>query len=163
MLSYFSEHLSALRECSICFAARRQSISALQTFDDHLRLAVSNCPMLSTQVSLTPNGYRPLYQSSTEVWGIRMVVSLALPAFLAFAASTLDLQTQILASFPCPSDSFLDLYLSSWYTSAGLRHGGKPLIWDVTVTVVSTLAKSLCRQSSNWCGVGSGNGSSAKG
>ena len=43
MRLYFLEFFSALQEYSICFAARRRStISALQTFDDHLRLAVSN-------------------------------------------------------------------------------------------------------------------------
>jgi len=51
--------------------------------------------------------------------GIRRAASLALPAFLASAASTSSLQDSILALIPCPSDSFFDTYLQSWSSSFG--------------------------------------------
>ena len=65
--------------------------------------------------------------------GIRRVTSLAASAFLASAASTLVLQEQILAQFSCPTDSFLDSYLSCWSTSAGPPPDplpGKQSFWD---------------------------------
>ena len=50
--------------------------------------------------------------------GIRRVCSLALPAFLASAASTLHLQENILSGCAC-SDSVLRTYLSEWSSSFG--------------------------------------------
>jgi len=86
-------------------------VSALQTFDGHLRLAVSNITNSGLSDTQWIQASLPIKYGGL---GIRRVVSLALPVFLAAAASNFDLQTQILASFFCPSDSFLDLYLSSW-------------------------------------------------
>ena len=79
-------------------------VSALQTFDDHLRLAVSNITNSGLSDTQWIHASLPIKYGGL---GIRRVVSLALPAFLVSATSTLDLQTQIQASFPCPSD-FLD-------------------------------------------------------
>jgi len=65
--------------------------------------------------------------------GIRRVSSLANPAFLASAASTLSLQDQILALSPCSTDQFLNSYLSCWSTSAGPLSAplpGKQSFWD---------------------------------
>ena len=64
---------------------------------------------------------------------IRRVTSLAASAFLASAASTSVLQEQILAQFPCQTDSSLDSYLSSWSTIAGPPRdplSGKQSFWD---------------------------------
>jgi len=46
--------------------------------------------------------------------GVRRVSSLAILAFLVSAASTLPLQDDILSLCPCPTDTFLDQYLSIW-------------------------------------------------
>ena len=46
--------------------------------------------------------------------GIRSVSSLALPAFAASAASTLSLQTDILADCAFSNNNFLQTYLATW-------------------------------------------------
>jgi len=98
--------LSVHQECSIWCASANNS--ALEKFDDHLRSnsALSDAQWLQASMPIK------------HCLGIRRVTSLAAPAFLASVASTLVLQEQILAQFPCPTDSFLDSYLSSWSTSA---------------------------------------------
>jgi len=50
---------------------------------------------------------------------IRRVTSLALPAFVASAASTLSLQADILAGCAVLDSNFLDLYLTRWMTQFG--------------------------------------------
>jgi len=65
--------------------------------------------------------------------GFRMVSSLAVPAFLASAASTLPLQEDILSLYASPTDSFLQQYLSTWSSSAGIPPDllpGKQSFWD---------------------------------
>ena len=65
--------------------------------------------------------------------GLRQVCSLAIPAFLASAASTLSLQDSILAAHPCDAESaFLD-YIEKWSTSFGTPSeplSGKQSYWD---------------------------------
>ena len=51
--------------------------------------------------------------------GIRRVTSLALPAFVASAASTLSLQADILAECAVTDSNFLDSYLTHWSTQFG--------------------------------------------
>jgi len=51
--------------------------------------------------------------------GVRRVSSLALPAFLASAASTLPLQVDILAECANSDNDFLQTYLSDWSTKFG--------------------------------------------
>jgi len=51
--------------------------------------------------------------------GIRRVTSLALPAFVASAASTLSLQADILAGCAVLDSNFLDSYLMRWSTQFG--------------------------------------------
>jgi len=51
---------------------------------------------------------------------VRRVKPVAISAFLASAASTLPLQEDILSLCPSPTDSFLEQYLSTWSSSAGL-------------------------------------------
>jgi hypothetical protein len=66
--------------------------------------------------------------------GVRRVSSLALPAFLASAASTLSLQDAILIKSPCPADSFVDMCLASWSSVHGLLpaapRSSKQSVWD---------------------------------
>jgi len=105
---------------------------ALDVFDSHLRSAlcrianVDISDMEWTQASL-PIRYGGL--------GIRKVRSLALPAYLASAASTSDLQTSILSACSCTSDSFHDSYLSLWQSTFGPLApspglSGKQSFWD---------------------------------
>jgi len=61
--------------------------------------------------------------------------SLARSAFLASAASTLDLQSQILSASSCTIDSHFDSYLSVWQAAHGSMSSSDPLpdkqsIWD---------------------------------
>jgi len=51
--------------------------------------------------------------------GVRHVSSLALPAFLASAASTLSLQADILADCACSDNDSLHSYLSDWSSAFG--------------------------------------------
>ena len=51
--------------------------------------------------------------------GIRRVTSLALPAFVASAASTLSLQADILADCAALDSNFLYVYLTRWSTQFG--------------------------------------------
>lgn len=51
--------------------------------------------------------------------GIRRVTSLALPAFVASAASTLSLQSDILADCASSDNNYLHLYLSTWSMQFG--------------------------------------------
>jgi len=51
--------------------------------------------------------------------GIRRVTSLALPAFVASAASTLSLQADILANCAVLDSNFLRVYLTRWSTQFG--------------------------------------------
>jgi len=51
--------------------------------------------------------------------GVRRVSSLALPAFLTSAASTLFLQGDIFAGCTCSEDSSLQSYLSDWSSAFG--------------------------------------------
>ena len=105
--------------------------SALEKFDDHLRLAVTSITNSVLSDAQWLQASMPIKHGGL---GIRRVTSLAAPAFLAsVASSTLVLQEQILAQFLCPTDSFLDSYLSSWSTSAGPPPDpfpGKQVFWD---------------------------------
>ena len=60
------------------------------------------------------------------------VSSLAIPAFLASAVSTLPLQEYILSLCTSNTDSFLEQYLSMWSSSAGIPPDplpGKQSFW----------------------------------
>jgi len=54
-----------------------------------------------------------------EGLGIRCVTSLALPAFVASAASTLSLQSDILADCASSDNKYLHSYLSTWSMQFG--------------------------------------------
>ena len=65
--------------------------------------------------------------------GVRRVSSLALPAFLASAASTLSLQVDILAECPNFNNDFLQNSLSDWLIKFGNVPDilpGKQPFWD---------------------------------
>jgi len=67
--------------------------------------------------------------------GVREVHSLARPAYLASAASTLDLQTSVLTACPCATDSHFESHLSSWQADGGILPTSDPLppkqsFWD---------------------------------
>ena len=105
---------------------------SLDVFDSHLRSALSRIANVDisdtewTQASL-PIRYGGL--------GIRKVRSLALPAYLASAASTSDLQSLILSSCSCTTDTFYDSYLSLWQSTFGplapsSALSGKQSFWD---------------------------------
>jgi len=66
---------------------------------------------------------------------VRIVRSLALPAYLASAASTCDLQSQILSVTSCATDIHFDTYLTTWQTIFGSLPASDPLprkqsFWD---------------------------------
>jgi len=89
--------------------------AALGSFDELLRTALSyltNCDLSDTdwnQASL------PVRDGGL---GVRRVTMLALPAFLASAASTLCLQEEILFDCHCqPGDPLVDSYVTLWSAS----------------------------------------------
>jgi len=83
----------------------------LASFDKTLRSAL--CRISNTDISDIQ-----WLQASLPIrhggLGVREVHSLAIPAFLASAASTLNLQAQILSQASCPSDAFFETYLAAW-------------------------------------------------
>ena len=65
--------------------------------------------------------------------GVRRVSSLAIPAYVASAASTLSLQAEILPGCTCSDNSFLQEYLSVWSSSFSTVPDtlpGKQPFWD---------------------------------
>ena len=84
---------------------------ALLSFDKTLRSALSR--ISNTDISDTQwlQASLPIRQGGL---GIRQVGSLALPAYLASAATTSKLQTEILSSASCSADQFFDSYLTAW-------------------------------------------------
>jgi len=103
---------------------------ALQTFDSHLRSAIRKITNSALSDIQWLQASMPIAHGDP---GVRRVSSLAIPAFLASAASTLPLQDDILSLCPCATDTFLDQYLSTWSSSAGPPPDplpGKQSFWD---------------------------------
>ncbi len=105
---------------------------ALAQFDQLLRTAV--CKL--TNSVLTDMKW---LQASLPVrmggLGVRSVSSLALPAYLASATSTQQLQGAILSSTQCAGDSVLAVYLAEWQSETGSDMQGDALpgqqsFWD---------------------------------
>jgi len=101
-------------------------------FDEHLRSALS-------RITNTSLSYTQWLQASLTIkhggLGIRQVCSLAPTAFLASAASTLDLQSQILWASACTADNHFDTYLADWQWAHGPLSPSDPLptkqsVWD---------------------------------
>ena len=106
--------------------------AALGSFDELLRTALSyltNCDLSDSdwnQASL------PVRDGGL---GVRRVTTLALPAFLASAASTLCLQEEILFDCHCqPDDPLVDSYVTLWSASFGAPPTGlashRQAAWD---------------------------------
>jgi len=104
----------------------------MDLFDGYLRSAFSR--ISNTNISDTQ-----WLQASLPIkhggLGVRQVHSLARPAFLASAASTLDLQSQILSASSCTTDSHFNSYLSVWQAAHGSLSSSDPLpdkqsLWD---------------------------------
>ena len=74
------------------------ALGALDLFDGHLRLLLSRITNTSLSDTQWLQASLPMKHGGL---GIRQVCSLALPAFLAPAASTLDLQSKILLASAC--------------------------------------------------------------
>jgi len=105
--------------------------SSLQIFDNLLTsdywICITNSALSDTQ---WPPASLPIKQGGL---GVRRITLLAIPAFLASAASTPSLQEQILSSCTCSSDSFLDSYLTDWSPSFGMPPDplpSKQSFWD---------------------------------
>ena len=84
---------------------------ALSTLDDLLRSglsAITNCSLSDSQWI---QACLPVRDGGL---GVRDVTSLAIPAFLASAASTLELQDAILATASVPQDTFVPLFTDIW-------------------------------------------------
>ena len=91
---------------------------------------------------------------------VRRATSLAIPAFMASAASTLPLQDHTLALSPCPSDSTLEQYLSTWLSSADTDgipdpcrenspSGTRQVSWQI-MHALSHLSFSSHREQGSW-------------
>ena len=92
-----------------------------------------------TRIANTDISDSPWLQASlpikAEGLGIRQVRSLALLAYLASAASTSDLQSQVLSVTFCATDIDFDTYLTTWQTTFGSLPASDPLpckqsFWD---------------------------------
>jgi len=104
---------------------------ALDLFDGRLRSALIR--IINTSLSDTQ-----WLQASLSIkhggLGIRQVL-LVLHAFLASAASTSDLQSQILLASACTADTQFDTYLADWQVAHGPLSPSDPLpvkqsVWD---------------------------------
>jgi len=105
---------------------------ALKIFDNILRSAVSDVTNAEVSVVQWLQASLPIKQGGL---GVREVHSLARPAYLASAASTLDLQTSVLTACPCATDSHIESYLSSRQADGGILSTSDPLppkqfFWD---------------------------------
>jgi hypothetical protein len=112
---------------------------ALDTFDGLLKTALSRISNTDISDIQWLQASLPIKQGGL---GIRQVRSLALPAYLASAASTLDLQTQILSSCSSSTDSYFESSLTAWqnaYGSLSLEAPlpGKQSFWDKPGILVS--------------------------
>ena len=82
---------------------------AFDLFDGHLRSALSRITNTSLSDKKWLHASLPIKHGGL---GIRQVRSLALPAFMASAASTSDIQSQILLASACTADTHFDTCLA---------------------------------------------------
>ena len=105
--------------------------AALIIFDDLLRSALNRLTNSNLTDTQWLQATLPIKEGGL---GVRRVSSLALPAFLASAASTLSLQASILSNHPCPSDFFSETFQARWSASYGSPPPGeltsKQSAWD---------------------------------
>ena len=118
----------------------------LITFDSSLRSAL--CHITNTDVTDTQ-----WLQASLPIkaggLGVRRVASLALPAYLASAASTLCLQETILSRRQCPLDSLVESYRATWSAKYGpepvelMSHKQSTWDWPGIVSIQVQLQESI--------------------
>jgi len=122
------------------------SHDALEVFDCCLRVAIQHI----TNSNLSDIQW---LQASLIVkdggLGVRRVSSLAIPAYVASAASILTLQAEILSGCNCSDNSYLEQYLSLWSSSSGAIPNtlpGKQPFWDrpgIRHTVENSLSSPI--------------------
>ena len=103
---------------------------ALSDFDSLLRTAIEQITNSSLTDSQWLQASLPIREGGL---GIRRVSSLALPAFLASAASTVSLQDAILAKCQLSECSFFSQYFQFWSSAYGLAPNPLPpkqSFWD---------------------------------
>ena len=90
--------------------------SCLQAFDSMLRAAIQRITNSDLSDSQWLQASLPVKDGGL---GVRRVISLALPAFLASAASTLSLQDAILSGSTCSDNRYFQSYLTTWSSRYG--------------------------------------------
>ena len=90
---------------------------ALSSFDRLLKLGISRITNCSLSDSQWLQASLPVNEGGL---GVRQVAPLAMPAFLASAACSCQLQDLILSECSCNKDVFLTDYENSWLTSVGI-------------------------------------------
>ena len=122
---------------------------ALELFDSQLKSAV--CHITNSRLSDGQwlQAYLPVKEGGL---GVRRVTSLALPAFLASAASTLSLQASILTgcSVSIPDCHFLQAYLLDWSARFGTPPDQLPpkqTFWDRPVVASERAHVQSCLDS----------------
>ena len=130
---------------------------ALDLFDGHLRSALSRITYTSLSNTQWLQASLPIKHGGL---GISQVRSLALPAFLASAASTSDLQSQILLASACTADTQFDTYLADWQAAHGPLSPSDPLtvkqsVWDKpgilsSRTTVESAISDSCQKPDSW-------------
>ena len=108
---------------------------ALDLFDGHLRSALSRVTNTSLSDTQWLQASLPIKHGGLC---IRQVCLLSLPAFLASAASTSDLQSQILLASACTADTHFETYFTDWQGAHGPLSPSDPLsvkqsVWDYFV------------------------------
>jgi len=94
-----SPRLVAPLACLLIKVRLRSAVSRISSTD------ISDIYWLQASLSI-PQGHKVVWAGHVHL--------LALPAFLASEASTLNLQTHILSSSSCPADKFFETYLGAW-------------------------------------------------
>jgi len=90
--------------------------SCLQAFDFMLRAAIQRITNSDLSDSQWLQASLPVKDGGL---GVRRVISLALPAFLASAASTLSLQDRILSGSTCSNNRYFQSYMTTWSSRYG--------------------------------------------
>jgi len=123
------------------------SHSALLEFDSLLKTAIERITNSSLTDSLWPQASLPIRDGGL---GVRRVSSLAIPTFLASAASTVSLQDEILANCwatdSCaddPGECVARSLLSQSYRSTRLCSKAPNLFRSIPLTVGTKLSRSL--------------------
>jgi hypothetical protein len=124
--SFSAPRVQHLLRCSPCV-----DHPSLATFDTILRSALDRITNVKVSDTQWIQATMPIKDGGL---GIRRVASLALPAYLASAASTLSLQEDILRASTTSPDQLLKTYEASWTATHGTPPAGtlafKQAAWD---------------------------------